>query len=394
MYSKFKMFITNIKYFFLHEIKYIFTDAGAILIFMLALIIYPLLYAVAYQNEVVKEIPVSMVDLNHTKTSRNICRLIDATEQIDIVNISSSLKEAEKLFYEGDIKGIILIENNFEKNILSGKSGNIIVYSDASYFLLYKQMYSACVASINQFKSDIEIKRMLTEGIMLKNAIKNQEPLKLNTHYLYNPSGGYGSFVIPAIVLLILQQTLLIGIGMLQGTFNEKKLYKNLLEFSDYTKNGVSLIIGKTMAYLAIYFFNILFVSGVLHKWYNFPENSSLYNTLLIFLPFLTSVSFMGIAIGFLFKERIHSLLFIVFLSPIALFISGLSWPGQSLPQFIKLISYIFPSTSMIPAYIKLRIQGASLYCIKKEYIQMLIQMFIYFILACISYNYTYRSKK
>ena len=376
-----------IVYFFKNELKSIFTDAGAVLLFMVALVIYPLLYSVAYQKEVIREIPVAIVDLDHTALSRQAARMADASEQLKVVFKAVSLKDAENLFYEGKVKGVILIPDHFEKDVLSGKQSNMVVYSDASYFLLYKQVYAGAVYSVGTLSGGIEIKRMLAEGKSVKQAFDQQEPLKVQSRYLYNPSGGYGSFVLPGIVILILQQTMLIGIGMLGGTSREKNMFHIIHDKVNEKWGSIPVILGKSFAYVFIYLFNALFTMVILHKWLNFPDNMNFMHTVLLLIPFLFATAFMGLSISVFFRERVYSLLFMVFMSPIVLFLSGLSWPASAIPRGLYAAAHLFPSTTMIPAYIRMRISGATINQVSDDWLFLIIQMIIYFIIACIVYK-------
>ncbi len=374
-------------YFFRNELKTIFKDAGAVLLFMVALVIYPLLYSVAYQKEVIRDIPVAVVDLDHTALSRQASRMADASEQLLVAYKPVSLIEAKNLFFNGKIKGVLLIPNHFEKDILSGQQSNIVVYSDASYFLLYKQVYAGSVYSIGTLSAGIEIKRFLAEGNSIKQSFDQQDPLKVQSRYLYNPAGGYGSFVLPGIVVLILQQTMLIGIGMLGGTSREHNFFHIIHEQVNEKWGSIPIILGKSFAYVFIYLFNVLFTMVILHKWLNLPDNSNFISILFLTIPFLFATAFLGLAISVFFRERVYSLLFMVFLSPVVLFLSGLSWPASAIPKGLYAVAHIFPSTTMIPAYIRIRISGASINQVSGEWIFLLIQMLVYFILACVSYK-------
>ncbi len=385
-----KLIIKNLVlfiFFFKNELKTIIKDAGAVLLFMVALVIYPLLYSIAYQKEVIKDIPIGVVDLDHTALSRQASKMADATEQLMVAYKPASLKEAEDLFFNGKIKGVILIPNHFEKDILSGQQSNLVVYSDASYFLLYKQVYAGSVYSTGTLNAGIEIKRFLSEGKTLKQAFDQQDPLKVQSRYLYNPSGGYGSFVLPGIVILILQQTMLIGIGMLGGTSRENNLFHIIHQQVNEKWGSIPIILGKSFAYVFIYLFNALFTMVILHNWFNLPDNSNLIGILLLLIPFLFATAFLGLAISVFFRERVYSLLFMVFLSPVILFLSGLSWPASAIPKGLYAAAHIFPSTSMIPAYIRIRISGASINQVTGEWLFLVMQMLAYFILACITYK-------
>jgi ABC-2 type transport system permease protein len=318
--------------------------------------------------------------------------MLDATEQIHVICKPGSLKEAENLFYEGNIKGIVLIPDDFEKNILQGIQSNVTVYCDASYFLIYKQVYAGAAYSTGTLSAGVEIKKLLAQGKNLNQALDQRDPLKTNVISLYNPSASYGSFIMPGVLLVILQQTLLIGIGLLGATTREKIKKRNLIVEPLTHGGSITAVLGKSLAYLVIYMFNVIFIMVVIPKWFSFPDKSGFLTTLLLTIPYILSISFLGITISVLFKKRAHALLFMVFLSNIILFFSGLSWPSAALPPILYKIAHIFPSTLMIPAYLRVRIMGAPLSSVAYEYTFLLIQMVVYFILACVAYKFS--SKK
>jgi len=375
-------------FFFKNEIKIIFRDAGAVLLFLIAPTVYPLLYSTAYENEVLKDIPIATVDLDNTAFSRKVCRMIGANEYLKIAYKPSSLVEAKELFYKGKIKGIILFPNDFEKNILSNFQSNIIVYCDASYFLLNKQVYSGSVFSIGAFSSGLEVKHLISEGKTISESLVQQEPIKVNSVNLYNPYGGYASFVIPGIIIIILQQTLLIGIGMLGGTFREKKLFDQIYKSFINNWGGIFVVLGKALAYVFIYLFNSIITMIILQHFLKLPDNSTYFDTIFVLIPFLFSTVFLVITLSFFFRERVYSLLFMVFLSPVVLFLSGLSWPDSSLPHWLRALANVFPSANMLPAYIKIRITGASFSQVTHEWTMLVIFMLIYFLTACFAYNF------
>jgi ABC-2 type transport system permease protein len=369
------------------EMRLIMADAGAVLLFIVAMIIYPIVYSIGYSGEVVKDLPVAVVDLNHSSLSRQYSRMLDATEQIHVICKPGSLKEAENLFYEGNIKGIVLIPEDFEKNILQGIQSNVTVYCDASYFLIYKQIYAGAAYSTGTLSAGVEIKKLLAQGRDLKQALDQRDPLKTNVISLYNPSAGYGSFIMPGVLLIILQQTLLIGIGLLGATTREKIKNRNLIVEPLTHGGSITAVLGKSLAYLVIYMFNVIFIMVIIPKWFSFPDKSGFLTTLLLTIPYILSISFLGITISVLFKKRAHALLFMVFLSNVILFFSGLSWPSAALPPLLYKIAHVFPSTLMIPAYLRVRIMGAPLSSVAYEYTFILVQMVVYFILACVAYK-------
>jgi len=385
MFKKIRKGIEMTGKFYREEIRNIRKDSGAILILVGALIIYPLAYAIGYQNEVVRELKTTVVDLDRSNTSRQLIRMVNGTEQISVTNEAASLDEAKKIFFEGHCGGIIVIPENFEKSVLNGKQANVSVFADGSYFLIYRQMLAGSVKAVGTFSAGVEIKKLMMEGKTYLQAKQLRDPLSSDIHFWFNQASGYGSFVMPGIIIIILQQTLLIGIGMVGGTGKEKKRDSFMIP-STLRRGGVfPILFGKTLSYLTIYFLNCLFTMVMIHYWFNYPNLGSYGTVFLLTIPYLLSIIFMGIAFSVMFKRRESSIIFMVFLSPIVVFISGISWPVSSIPPLMYSLAHMFPSTIMVPAYLRVRCLGAGMYEIRHEYLQMLLQMTAYFCIATIA---------
>lgn len=136
--SKFREFSSILR----NEYRHIFHDAGVILIVIGAIFIYSTAYSLAYKNEVLRNVPVAVVDNSHTAQSRQLVRALDATPNLRVAYKSSSLEEAKRLFHERKINGIIVIPSDYEKKIMRNERVNISIYADASYFLMYRQVFS------------------------------------------------------------------------------------------------------------------------------------------------------------------------------------------------------------------------------------------------------------
>ena len=378
--------LSQIANYFTGELKECFSDSGAVVMFIVGMIAYPVAYSIGYLKEVVRDIPVAVVDLDHSSLSRQLSRMTDATEQLTVLYKPASMKDAETLFYNGDVAGVILIPSNFEKNIYSGKQAGISVYSDAGHFLLYKQVLAGSLYASQTMGAGIEIKNLLQKGKTLKQANDAREPLNVNVYSLYNPSGGYASFVVPGILIIVIQQTLLIGIGILWAKHTERKKYHYLKTAVHQRWASFKMLVGQSAAYVAVYVFTSFLIIGLFYKIMDFPDKSGLLPVFFLLIPYLFSITFLGMALGVMFRKRVHALLFMVFISPSVFFISGASWPAQALPTTLKILSYIFPSTPMINAFIRVRIMGSGLQSVNHEYHIILLQMLIFFLIAWLAY--------
>jgi len=213
--------------------------------------------------------------------------MIDATEQLKVNAKTGNLKEAEQLFYQGSINGVFLIPRNFGRDILDRKQTRVVVYCDASRFFVYKQVLTGASFSTGYFSEGIEYRKLLSRGKMPEQAIKQTDPLQVQTFNLYNPSSGYATFIIPGILLIVIQQSLLVGIGLLIGKQYERR--KNELIPTPDSPYGhiVPTILGKAFVYGFLYFFTSLFLLGCLYKWLSFPDRGSFMSIYVILIPYI-----------------------------------------------------------------------------------------------------------
>ncbi len=359
---------------FKNELKSIFTDSGAVLILVGALIIYPIVYSFGYFKEVLTDLPVGVVDLDQSVTSRKYTGMLDASSEVEVSCKPLDLLQAEDLFMANKISGVLLIPKGFQEDIYAAKQANVAVYADGSYLLKYKTFYSA-IATVNAyFGGGVAVKRYMAEGQSLQQAKISASPLDVQTHMLYNPSGAYGSFVMPGLIIIIIQQTLLIGIGIIGGTFSESKNSPFVLPEKKRMREVVPLVFGRVGAYLLISAFNVCFALVIVHNWFGYPDKAGMLEVLMLLFPFLLAVIFFGIGLSTLFMHRESAIVFMMFLSPIALFLSGLSWPVSAMPDWLVGLSKILPGTNVIPAYLRLRTMGVGIASVKPELLKLYLQ--------------------
>lgn len=363
---------------FKNELKAIFTDSGAVLILVGALLIYPLLYSFGYFNEVLTDLPIAVVDLDQTPSSRKYTGMLDASRDVQVSDEAQSLMEAERLFMNNKVSGVLLIPKGFQNDIYNARQTNVAVYADGSYMLKYKTFYTAASYVNTYFGAGVAIKRYMSEGKSLQQAKISHNPLDVQTHILYNPSGAYGSFIMPGLIIIIIQQTLLIGIGILGGTFSESKASPFVLAGKRRNREVIPLVFGKVGAYLLLSMFNVAMALILVHDWFNYPDKAAIFDVLMLLFPFLLAVIFFGIGLSTLFKHRESAIVFMMFLSPIALFLSGVSWPVSAIPDWLVGISKLLPGTTVVPAYLRLRTMGVAITDVKPELFFLYRQAAIY----------------
>ena len=326
------------------EWRAVWRDEGVVLIVVFALFIYGISYSLGYGGEVLTEVPIAVVGGEQGAKSRELVRMFDASPQLRVACEAADMTEAERLLRERKVWGVVALSPDLERDILSGQQAQVAILGDASYFLAYREVVEGAVATIQRMNEQIVVER---DGVY-------NPPIIYEQRNLFNPSLGYGVFVMPAIILLILQQTALIGVGMVSATRRERGLrYKS--------KSSVVITLGRTVVYLAIYALTLGFMLTVHYSLFDYPMRGERWRCVAVIVPYLLAVIFLAQALGALFRRRESSIVWLLWLSIPFLLVSGVSLPPESFPRWLYIIGKAVPSSSAVDAWIAVQSRGATL---------------------------------
>ena len=379
--------LQHVCYIWRRELKQVVKDEGVLIFFIVVPIAYPLLYSWIYNNETVHEVPVCVVDMSNTGLSREFVHKCDASPDIRVAYFAQDLDEGKSLVSRQLVKGVYFIPPDFETNILRMKQSIVSVYCDMSLMLTYKAIYQTSMMVSMEMGKQIQTK--MSGLYTSREEAISARPLDYADVPIFNPQGGYGSFVLPAVLMLILQQTLVLGIGLSAGTAREENPLKALVPVGDKRyESSFAIVFGKAMVYFMIYaVMGAWLVAGV-PRLFHFPQLATWQSLLTIMLPYVLACIFFGMVVSCLVKYRENVMLIMVFASVPMLFLTGVSWPQSNIPSWLQGVSWLFPSTFGARAYVRMNSMGATLYDVLTEYRILWIQTGAYFLLAVAVYRY------
>lgn len=377
--------ILNIIRIWYHELTTVMRDKGILIFILFVPLVYPLLYSYVYTNEVVREVPAAVVDESNSALSREFLRKVDASPDVCIYARCADMVEAQELLKRQKVYGIIRIPASFTRDLWQGEQTYIGLYCDMCSMLYYKNLLLAATNVSLEMNKDIKVERYLPAVTDQQEEITRM-PIEYQQTALYNPQSGFAAFLIPPVLMLIIQQTLFLGIGMSTGDSREK--YQGcIIPFHQAYKHPIHIVLGKMMFYFLLYLLMGIYMFTFVTHAFGLPQLGH-YGTFLAFLvPYLLACIFMGMTLSALVWRREDCIMLFVFLSVPLLFLSGVSWPTPSMPAFWKYVSWIFPSTFGMNGYVRITGMGASLSDVAFEWVGLWIQTGIYFILACFIYR-------
>lgn len=375
------------------ELKNVFKDSGVMIFFFLVPFIYPLLYAFIYNNEVVHDAKMVVVDQSDSYLSREYIRKVDATADVKVVAVCANMEEAKRMMDEKKAYGILYFPSEFSKDVHKGKQATVSLYCDMSALLFYKAFLLATTEVSLEIGKEIRAQNHPSSTIEQERIMIN--PIPYESVAIFNSQNGFASFLVPAILILVIQQTLILGIGMLGGTAREKNRFHSLVPVSRHFNGTLRIVFGKSLTYILLYVVVCIWALAMVPKLFSLPQVGEPWTVMLFVLPYLFACIFLSMTLSGLMTSRESPMLVFVFTSVILLFISGVSWPKEAIPPFWKAVGYLFPSTPGIQGFIRINTSGATLSEVAHEFRTLWIQAGVYFITACMIYRYQImRSRK
>ena len=360
---------------FVNELRRIFRDPGVTVIFIVATLAYPLIYKALYWNEQITNVPVAVVDLSNSPQSREFLHRWNASPDIRLTHTCTSMAEAERLLRDQKVHGIIYFPRDFAKQLADPLGqAHISLYCDMSSFLYMKAIYLSCNQVMLESMRNIQIDRYEQMGMDKEFAWALVQDAPYTETALFTPTGGYGSFLIPAVLVLILHQTLFFGICMLGGTAREEGL----------DQYSIRSLIGRSIAYFLIYYALAAILLGFFPRLFGIPHIGAIGDILLLMIPYILAIVFFSLCVSVFIRNRESGLVLLISTSLIFLFMAGISWPKEMIPSAWRYLSFFIPYTWGAHGFIHINSMGATLWQTRMEYFALWGLTVGYFALACI----------
>ena len=368
------------------EFRTTFRDQGVLIFFVLVPLVYPLIYSFIYTNETIREVPTVVVDNSRSSLSREYLRKVDASPETSIVAHCADMEEAKLMLKDRKAYGIIYIPTHFSDDITRGKQTQVSIFCDMSGLLYYKALLTANTNVSLAMNATIKMERA-------GNTTARQDeitayPIEYEDVAIFNPTNGFAAFLIPAVLILIIQQTLLLGIGLSASTAREYNRFKDLVPINRHYNGTLRIVMGKGLSYFMVYSLVAVYILCVVPRLFSLNQIAIPGVLTLFALPYLAACIFFAMTASIAIRNRETCMLLFVFTSVPLLFLSGISWPGAAMPAFWRYFSYIFPSTFGINGYVRINSMGATLNEVSFEYQALWVQTGVYFLTTCLVYRW------
>lgn len=340
------------------ELRNVSKDSSLFLILLLAPILYAFMYGSIYLNKGEEKVKLALIDNDGTAISRTLTQQLNSTPMIEIVP-SSNISEAQEKMFRGEVQGYFYIQSGFEKNIFSQKQANVNLVLNASRFLPSSDLLSTATKVCLTVGAGVRKTYFNKQGMGEDESMKMTNPINMDYRPLYNSSMTYGSFLLPGLLAIILQQTLLIGVA---AAFTSEREENKLLNLYQVSKQSISkMIFGKSLLYFIVFMIFGFFFSVVNFSVFDVEIRGNYLDLAIISALFIATIIVFGMLIGSFFKTKLFAFQVLVFSSYPIFLITGYSMPYQALPRFVQILSDALPTSPFLKTYISIVQSGGSL---------------------------------
>ena len=356
-----------------------YTDPAAVLLLVVAGVLYAFYYPTPYINQTVSKVPVAVVDLDNTAMSRELTRMATAAQQIEVKAVYADRRQAEESMSRDEIYGFMIIPEDMEKNIRNHEQVSVNIFTHGAYVMLHGAIgtaFSTCALTLGATNKVKQI--ALGKQVPSAKAIAMRDPIPISIQTLYNSSGSYSNYVVPSVLVVILQQSLIIGICVLGGSRAHRRFRKKFRDSPVENETVLCRYFGRSLAYFLHYCSFILFYHCIIYNLFDFPRRGEVLPMVVFSIVFLASTINLGMVVSQVFLRRESSMQLFLYLSIPILFLANFSWPSYLMPHWMTALSYILPSTFAVPAWLSIEQMGGDIYDVAPKLYQLAIQGIVY----------------
>lgn len=314
-------------------------------------------FALLFNKGVARDIPIAILDQDHTSLSRKVTQMIDDTATALVAYEVQDMAEGERLVREGKIMAVVLVPPFFEKNILSNSQTRVEAYVSGTNITVNGLLSKDIQTAVTTFAAGIQIQLLTKQGLTERQAMAQLMPVRFNKHVLFNPYINYGYYLSPSFMPMMLLIFVVMATIFAIGT--ELK-YGTAREWIDTADGSVgAALLGKVLPVTVFMFLMSLAMFIINFKVVGVPLNGSLTVILVSTLLFIMSYQAIAVFIISLLANLRLSLSIGGGYSVLAFTFSGLTFPIMAMWPAMRYLSRMFPFTYYTDIFVDQMLRGA-----------------------------------
>ncbi|WP_300098280.1 ABC transporter permease [uncultured Alistipes sp.] len=329
-------------------------------IYLVLMVILPVVsfafFALLFNQGAIRNVPVAILDEDHTTLSRKVAQMIDDTPTALVSYDVQSIDEGERLMREGKVMAIVQIPAFFEKDILSNRQTHIENYISGTNITVNGLLSKDIQTAVTTFSAGVQLQILMKQGLTQQQAMAQVMPVRFDRHVLFNPHINYGYYLAPSflpmmlMIFTVMATIFAIGTELKQGTAREW--------FRTGGDSAGAALAGKVLPITAAMFLISLVMLIVIFKIVGTPLNGSLGVILVGTLLFILAYQSISVMIVSLLANLRLALSIGGGYSVLAFTFSGLTFPIMAMWKPMQWVSCLFPFTFYTDIFVDQMLRG------------------------------------
>lgn len=333
--------------------------------YLTLMLVLPLLsfafFALLFNQGVARDIPIAILDEDHTTLSRKVAQMIDDTPTAMVAYDIQDIDEGERLMREGRVMAIVQIPAFFEKCILSNTQTHIENYVSGTNITVNGLLSKDIQTAVTTFSAGIQLQLLTKQGLTERQAMAQLMPVRFDRHVLFNPYINYGYYLAPSFLPMMLLIFVVLTTVFSIGTELKNATAREWLRTADDSVGAA--LLGKTLPVTVGMFLLSLAMFVIIFKVVGTPLNGSLAIILTGTLLFIMSYQAISVLIVSLLANLRLSLSIGGGYSVLAFTFSGLTFPIMAMWEPMQWLSRLFPFTYYTDLFVDQMLRGAPVVC-------------------------------
>ncbi|WP_233900365.1 ABC transporter permease [Tenacibaculum piscium] len=374
------------------EFSRIFSNSVLLAIFFGAPILYGVLFGFVYQQAKVINLPIVIIDQDHSPTTDKIIDAFNDNEGLLVKNLRYTPGNIKAEMPTEQYVAVITFPTDFEADVLQKRHPEVRVDLNMANILNANTASKNIQSVLMTINAGIEIEGLKKQGLHPKEAINAYESFKINFNKLYNSTGNYVTFMLPGLLAGIMQQIIFLAMALVFARDFEDGYFSNLVKESKWSLYHIVLKSTPFFLMIPIMWTVVSFFIPY------FNIDAEIYSFPMLVLTFLVTLSSMSIGMLFsiAFQNQLKATELLMVISTPAFVLSGFTWPTMAIPNAISNIAQYIPLTQFLSGFRKVAFYGGNLASIKPEISMLLLINFVAFFLmmALLQYKIFSHTKK
>ncbi|WP_141735439.1 ABC transporter permease [Oligoflexus tunisiensis] len=350
------------------------------------LLIAPLLNAIivcgVYAPAYVTEVPIVVVQQDFSALSHRMIRWLNQHQKLEVIQTLPDLNGAEKLFDQGKIAGYVVLEKNFSLRLKRNEEARVLLFCDAGNMVLANTLSVAVQGVVQTMSAGLSMHKARRLGAFKDQAQALAAPIRAEIRPIGNPSLSYADFMLPGMLLTVLQQVILLGLALSWAGERESQTSGELLSLS---KRPWILLLGKNLPHFVLHFLWLLLFCGLVLPLSSVSSEAQIGSLFIFSLLFVTVMIAWGTWVSLVIGDRLGATQALMFLSVPSFILSGYTWPTASLPEALQWFSQILPLTHAATMFRKLYGAGFEISAFPRELGLLLLLLALHLLAAYVA---------